>query len=249
MNVGLVAWGGEHQRGWVHVSLTGVGCEWVPDWDSVPDALETLAGLDYRRCDIALDTKDRSVTHETVLDAYRAGGFNTSGRPPKCQLILSEDPSDGRTIYVGSRENDKFFRAYEKGKQLRSTFKIPGDLVSIDGCPVDDLYRIELELKAKTGPLPSDLIKRRDQYLAGAYPYLQHVMCDVLPEVMLIDRKTNPTLELASALENIRRQYGSTIFTGLVAMHGDIGALMSKITGEHHNEALLRAGVLLVDHD
>lgn len=249
MNVGLMAWGGDNQRGWVHASITGLGCEWVTDWDAVPDALDTLPDVDLRRCDIALDIKDRSVTHDTVMDAYRAGGFTSNGRPPRCQQVISEDPMDGRTIYVGSRENDKFFRAYEKGLQLRAKFKSSGEMTHVNGCPVQDLYRLELELKAKTGPLPLDLIQRRDQYLAGSYPYLQQVLEDVQPEIMVIDRKTAPTLELAAALGNIRRQYGNTLFTALTAYHGDIGAVMAKVMGSEHNEALIRAGVLLVEHD
>lgn len=249
MNIGLMAWGGDNQRGWVHVSITGQGCEWVQDWEQAPEVLETLPGLDYRRVDIALDVKDRSVTHETVIQAYRSGGFTASGRPPKCQQILPEDPADGRTIYIGSRENDKFLRAYEKGLQLRATYKGPGTLVAVGDCPVEDLYRVELELKSKSGVLPKDLIQRRDQYLAGSYPYLQHVMQEVQPEIMVIDRKTTPRLELAAQLENIRRQYGSALFTAVAAHHGDIGAVMAKVMGTHHNEALLRAGVLLVEHD
>lgn len=249
MNAGLMAWGGENQRGWVHVSLTGAGCEWVTNWDDAQDELLTLPGLDYRRVDIAMDTKDGSVSHETVLAAYRSDGFTTSGRPPKCQRIESECPVDGRTIYIGSRENDKFLRAYEKGRQLAGTLKWPETVTHINDCPVGDLYRLELELKAKSGRLPSDLIDRRDQYFAGAYPYLQHVMHDVQPEIMVIDRALSPKLELAGALDNIRRQYGSTLYTALMAYGGDMGAVLSKVMGKQHNEALIRSGVLLVDHD
>jgi hypothetical protein len=49
-------------------------------------------------------------------------------------------------------------------------------------------------------------------------------------------------------LEIIRAQYGSTLFTALVAHHGDIGAVWEKIIGTKHNQRLLEEGVLLVDH-
>lgn len=249
MGIGLMAWGGDNQRGWLNLSISGTGCEWVQNWDEAQDILELLPALNYRRADIALDTKDGSVGHDSVLQAYRSGGFTTHGRPPKCQRIESERPEDGRTIYVGSRENDKFLRAYEKGRQLAATIRTPGVLTHVDGVPVEDLYRLELEIKAKSGDLPMDLIDRRDQYFAGAYPYLQHVMSDVQPEIMVIDRKLAPTLSMEAALEHIRTQYGSTLFTALVAHHGDIGAVWEKVCGREHNKDLVRAGVLLVDHE
>ena len=37
--------------------------------------------------------------------------------------------------------------------------------------------------------------------------------------------------------------------TALHAYHGDITAVWEKILGDHHNHALLEAGVLLVDHE
>jgi phage replication initiation protein len=245
MHIGLVATGGDNQRGWSYASLTGRGCEWI---DSIDEAHEHASGLvDYelRRVDIALTTKDRSVSHDDVVTAYRSGEFGTRGRSPDMKQILPEDPRAGRTVYVGSRERDKFFRAYEKGLELRA--KSGGTLDAIGGVPVEDIYRLELELKPKTCPLPVDLVERRDQYFAGAYPYLQRVL-HVEPEIMIIRRDRGPQLDMAAALENVRRQYGTTLFTALTAHHGDFGAVWSKICAERHNDALLAAGVLNVDH-
>jgi hypothetical protein len=150
-NVGIAAWGGAHQKGWTHVSLSGSGCAWVQDWDRAQDSLQSLSGWENRRVDIALDTFARESSHESVLAAYRSGGFTTSGRPPKLQQIIGEDPADGRTIYIGVREGDKFLRCYEKGRQLAAGQ--PG-LTHIDGVPVADWYRVEAELKVKDRPLP-----------------------------------------------------------------------------------------------
>jgi phage replication initiation protein len=243
MAAGLVAWGGAHQRGWCHVSLTGAGCDWVRDWDVAEDCLDSLSGWEPRRVDIALDTFKRESSHEAVLDAYRAGGFTTRGRPPKLMQVIGEDPTDGRTIYIGQRTSDKFLRCYEKGYEMAK------GLDSIDGVPAADWYRVELELKAKENPLPADIICRRDQYLAGSYPYLQALLSDVEPEILVDTRVRGPQLDLAAALENIRTQYGRTIFTAMVAYQGDISAVWSKIVAREHNKDLLRAGVLLVDHE
>lgn len=249
MNVGLVAYGGENQSGWVYVSVSGKGCEWVPDWDSAQEEVAQLEAFDLRRVDVALDTFKREMTHETVVEAYRAGMFTMGGRPPKMTRIEPEQVDEGRTIYVGTRERDKFARCYEKGLQLVA--KEPSDVrpTHIDGIPVANIYRAELELKAKTAPLPTDLVDRRDQYFAGAYPYFQSVLSEVEPEIISIRRERGPQTDLAAILATIRQQYGSHIFTALTAYHGDIGAVMAKLCGAHHNEALLRAGVLLVDHE
>lgn len=243
MNAGRLAWGGKHQRGWSHLSITGQGCDWIRDWDVAQDCLSDLAGWEPRRVDIALDTFKRETSHEDVLGAYRAGGFTTKGRPPKLTQIVPEDPTDGRTIYIGARTGGKFLRAYEKGRQLANGAS------HIDGVPVEDWYRVELELKAKEGPLPADVIDRRDQYLAGSYPYLQSLLSDVEPEILVNLRERAPQIELAAALDNIRAQYGRTIFTALVAYQGDLGAVWDRIVGFEHNKDLVRAGVLMVEHE
>jgi hypothetical protein len=56
-------------------------------------------------------------------------------------------------------------------------------------------------------------------------------------------------LDLAAALENCRIQYGPTLFTALAAYHGDMTAIWDKIIGDHHSQALIEAGALLVEHD
>lgn len=250
MPVGLLAYGGDAQRGWVHTSLTGKACAWVEDWDRALEAAEALPGYNARRVDIALTTTDGSVGHDGVLAAYRAGEFQPAGggRPPTCRQIVGESPTDGRTIYVGSRERDKFFRGYEKGYELaQGLFEKGMQVTHVDGVPIEDMYRLELELKAKTADLPADLIERRDQYFAGAYPYLGRVL-EVEPEILVMRRERGPQLDLARALGNIRRQYGATLFTALVAHHGDFGAVWEKVCGTTHNAALVEAGVLMVDH-
>jgi DNA relaxase NicK len=244
MNVGLLAWGGEHQRDWLHLSLTGQGCDWVQDWDTAQERLDGLAAWEPRRVDIALDTFKRETSHEAMLAAFRSGGFSTRGRPPKLTQIVGELPEQGRTIYIGSRTADKFLRGYEKGRQLAEA----QGLVEIDGVPVEDWYRVELEVKAKTAPLPADIIDKRDQYLAGAYPYLQQLLADVEPEILVMTRERVPQLFLADQLAHLRKQYGSTLYTALHAYEGDIGAVWEQIVGTKHNATLLAAGVLLVEH-
>ena len=272
MGVGLVAWGGENQRGWAYGSLSGRGCEWVGDWGRAQEAADCLDGYELKRVDIAVDRFDGEAYGKAV-QAYQAGMFSPpgqGGRPPKCRQQLSMNEEDGSTLYVGTRTSDKFFRGYEKGKQLlgpqMSAALARGDESGAADAwagrvmgtgprgetalfPLRDLFRYELELKPKTAPLPEDVIDRRDQYFAGAYPYLQTVLRDVDAEALVMRRERGPQIDLAIALGNCQRMFGSTLFTALTAYRGDIGAVMAKIMGDKHNEALLKAGVLLVDHE
>lgn len=246
--IGDMSFGGDAMRGWVWLEITGKGCQWVPDWNVCEDKISELADFQYKRVDIALDTYKREVTHDTVLAAHREGLFTTGGKPPSMRQILPEDPSDGRTIYVGKRDQPKFLRAYEKGFETIKDFPKHLEIKTINDVPVADWYRLELELKAKHQPLPEDLIENRDQFFAGAYPYLQSVV-SVEPEVLKLSRDKHPQRRLAAMLEIMRAQYGSTLFTAMVAYGGDIGAVWEKIVGDKHNQKLLEEGVLMVEHE
>lgn len=248
MIVGRMAFGGENQRGWVSVNISGRGCEWVEDWEQAVECLDKLPACENRRVDIALDTFKGECSRETVVQAYREGGFTTSGRPPKMTQIVPEDPLDGSTVYVGSRQQAKFFRGYDKGCELMKGVRSDVQITHVDGIPILDIYRLELELKPKNCPLPLDLIERRDQYFSGAYPYLQSVL-DVEPEIFRQSRESAPQRDLQAMLSQLQYQYGSTLFTALAAYNGDVGAVWDKVVGSKHNESLVEAGVLLVNHE
>lgn len=271
LDAGLMAWGGENQKGWTYTSITGAGCAWVDSWDRAQEAADACAGYEPRRVDVALDVFDGSSTFDTTLAAYRAGGFSPAGagRPPKCEPMKPERAEDSAIIRIGSRTGNKYLRGYEKGKQLLGPaiaqaeriegfdlggFALANHIIENEAgeavaVSMWDWWRLELELKPQTAPLPEDVIDRRDQYFAGSYPYLGQVLKDVDAEALVMRREKGPQLDLALALETMRRQWGSTLFTALVAHHGDIGAVWSKVCGRKHNERLLRAGVLMVDHD
>lgn len=142
-------------------------------------------------------------------------------------------------------------RCYEKGYEMLAKlgFQLPGTVTHIEGSRVQDIYRCEVEFKAATTDIPWDVIARRDQFFAGAYPFC----ADILPNVPAEALKRRPEREaqtsLSAALENCRIQFGPTLYTALRAYHGDISKLFEKVIGDHHNQALLEAGVLLVDHD
>lgn len=249
MPLARLDYGGESQRGWLRAVITGKGCEWVQDWDAV-DQVEHLPAAEIRRLDIALTTWAGEVTHDTVVQAHGANRFQTGGRPPELRQITSSNERAGKTCYVGKRESDKFFRAYEKGFELCSKMaRLPGITTHIDGFRVEDIYRCELELKAKGTPIGWDVIDRRDQYFAGAYPFCADVLPGIEADILQRRKERAPQTELAVALENCRIQFGATLFTALMAYEGDMTTVWDKIIGNHHSQPLIEAGVLLVDHE
>jgi DNA relaxase NicK len=248
MPVARLDYGGDSQRGWVRTEMTGKGCEWVQDWDAVT-ALEELPAAEVRRLDIALTTWGGQIDHETITDAHTRGRFKTGGRPPELKTITSTDDRAGRTCYVGSRTSDKFFRAYEKGYEMASKCGNNIEITAIDGHAVEQIYRCEVEFKAKESVIPWEAIDRRDQYFAGSYPFCADVLPGIEPDILNRRPERAPQMSLKAALANCRVQYGATLFTALTVYHGDIGAVWDSIVGDRHSQPLLEAGVLLVDHD
>ena len=249
--LGRIDWGGDSQRGWARVDLTGKGCGFVQDWDAI-DAIERLPSAQIRRLDIALTTWRGEVSHEQVVRAHTDGAFTTRGRPPNMQVISHSDPHRGKTCYVGSRTADKFFRAYEKGKQLAEQEGIGklGTFIShIDGYRVEDIYRCELELKSVDSDIPWETVERRDQYFAGAYPFCAEVLPGIEPDILQRRPEKGPQRDLQIALATVRHQFGRTLYTAAAAYGGDIGAVWDQVVGSEHSPHLLEAGVLLVDHD
>ena len=248
--LGRLDYGGEHMRGWVRADLSGGGCEWVTNW-AAADSLDDLANASIRRVDVALTTWKGEVTHDQVVKAHQLGRF-TVRRPPVLQTIESSDPCAGRTCYIGNREtSDKFMRTYEKGYEMMKGLP-PGidrsAITLVDGFAPAGIYRCEVEFKPVTCDIPWHLIARRDEFFAGAYPFCADVLPGVDADILQRRPERVAQTSLAIAMENIRIQYGATLFTAMVAHGGDFMAVWDKIAGTTHNQALLEKGVLLVDH-
>lgn len=246
MPIARIDFGGESQRGWARVAMSGKGCQWVQDWTAM-HSIEDLPDSEIRRLDIALTTWNGEVSHDTIVNAHSLGKFGTGGRNPDLQQITSSNPIAGKTCYIGKRKSDRFLRAYEKGFEMNA--KAGGNLTHVDGHRIEDIYRTEIELKSSNTVLPWSLIERRDEYFAGSYPFCAELLPGVDADVLQRRPEREPQTDLAVALENIRIQYGPTIFTALHAYHGDMTTVWDKIIGNDHNQNLLEAGVLLVEHE
>lgn len=245
--IGRMDYGGESQKGWVRVDIPGKGCAWMKPEETA--AIEALPSAQIRRLDIALTTWHGEVCHDQVVKAHGDGLF-TVRRPPNLQQILNSH--GGRTCNIGTREKaDKFMRCYEKGHEMVAKMggKLPGIVTAIEGSPIDDIYRAELELKAVNTDIPWEVIERRDQYFAGAYPFCAGILPGVKADHLKRRPERDAQTSLAAALENARVQFGPTLFTALAAYKGDYMAVWDTIVGIHHAQHLLEDGVLLVDHD
>jgi DNA relaxase NicK len=250
IRLGSVDNGGHHQREWVRVQLTGTGCEWVQDWSQVESMAEKLKEAEIRRLDIALTTFNREMTYAGVLLAHSEGEFKnrSCGANPNLRCIENSDPHVGNTAYIGSRTADKFLRCYEKGKEaLKHLPDAQRRLITdYEGHHVDDVFRVELELKAKEQYLPWTTIGQRDSVFAGAYPFCAALLpgCPEWKLQKLPDFK--PKAAITVAIENCRTSYGPTLRLALEYFGGDRDRLLSLILAEKPSDKLLEAGVMTV---
>lgn len=104
-----------------------------------------------KRIDLAHD--DFSGQHISVakaLDWFHAGGFTVGGRPPAPRYIDDLGTGSGKTLYLGSRENGKMIRVYEKGRQL--------------GDPLSPWVRAEVEIHSTDRVVPWDTAAKEARF-------------------------------------------------------------------------------------
>ncbi|SNS03345.1 phage replication initiation protein [Methylobacillus rhizosphaerae] len=147
-NYGLICYGG--QRNTVMVSLSGDGCAAARNgWERrVFDFLKSAQSPKITRIDLSHDDiEGNRFSPELLEQCYENGGFNCGGRNPDIELRGNwKNPNGkGRTVNIGVRSNGKFFRGYEKGKQL-------GDANS-------PWMRLEVEFKSVDRVIPFEILK------------------------------------------------------------------------------------------
>jgi phage replication initiation protein len=177
---GFVCFGG--QRNTALVQLSGSGCAAAKNgWEKRLQSFLEKQAVDGRitRVDLAYDDyKGNQFNCEALEHAYDQGLFKMAmgGRNPDIELRGNwKNPNGkGRTIYVGNRANGKFFRGYEKGRQL-------GDASS-------NWFRVECEFKSVDRIIPYDVLTKSGEYLAAAYPVLSSI--DEHQERILTKKKT-----------------------------------------------------------
>lgn len=208
---GLLGYGGEHQRGTIHLELNAHGCARVQDWNAVRVWCEAY-GVRITRIDLAHD--DFSGETVSVAQArawFDEGQFTTGGRAPYARLVDDLGSDKGKTLYVGQRQNGKLCRVYEKGKQL-------GDRQS-------RWCRVEVELRGKSRDIPYDVLLRPSDYLAGAYPCLAYLsQCQDKVRTL----KKSAEIGYARMVECLRTQYGPALNAMMRVEGGDPFAVLEQ---------------------
>lgn len=209
---GLLACGGESQRGSIHVELTGTGCTHVPDWRKVKEWGEAH-GVTITRIDLAHDDiSGQSVSIATARQWLDAGEFTSSGRPPDAHLRDDLGSGKGKTLYVGNRKNGKLCRVYEKGRQL-------GDSSS-------PWTRVEVELRNKSRVIPWDTLINPGHYLAGAYPCLAFLSA-IQEKICTITKAV--TISLARAVHHAQQMTGKLVNVMMQFHGGDAFAVVNEL--------------------
>jgi phage replication initiation protein len=208
---GVLAYGGEHQRGTVHVELNAHGCAQIQDWSAMRLWCETY-GARITRIDLAHD--DFSGSTVSVAQArtwFDEGLFTTGGRAPSARLVDDLGSDKGKTLYVGQRQNGKLCRVYEKGKQL--------------GDPQSPWCRVEVEFRAKSRVIPADVVVRASDYLAGAFPCLAYLS---QRQDKIRTLKKSAEIGYARMVDCLRTQYGPALHVMLMVEGGDPFAVLEQ---------------------
>jgi phage replication initiation protein len=254
---GLIGFGAKHER--IFVSLTGVGCSTLGN-EGIENAYEMLTLLDARlsRVDVALDFYNGERTWDHALWSYlHADGFKPrrGGHRPEHKRVEGQSGDGknlGRTLYIGIRgESEKFVRIYEKGlevfanlpKDLRDASDARALVFSLDDQQYADRWlRIELEFTRQKRDLPLDMLLKRDEYFAGAYPYCADSLglADGLRPVSL---KDDTEVDLIKLIGHGKRAYGSLIFT-LKELGFTDAEVVQYLSGDRPNAKLVRSGML-----
>lgn len=209
---GVIAYGGENQRGTVLVSINGEGCRRIAHFSQLREWAEPL-GARVTRLDIAADDHDgKALDVGKAIEAWRAGAFTLGGRPPKARAIDDLGSGGGKTLYIGSREGGKLCRVYEKGKQL-------GDRKS-------KWVRGEVELHAKDRVIPWEAISLPAPYLAGTFPYFRFLSL-VAERIRTVKRATEISIKAVAAW--VRNAAGKSLNVLLQHHEGDYGALVESL--------------------
>lgn len=154
------------QSSTIHANLFGTACTFASDgWaDRLADLIDECEAT-LTRADLALDFFDGYPGGiDAVRVAYRDGLCNVGGRKLKFNLVGDWENGHDRSVYIGSREAGKITNIYEKGDQLY------GEKAG------SDWVRFELRYGNKLRVLSSDLLRRPDDFFAGASDWHESVM-------------------------------------------------------------------------
>ena len=213
---GMVCYGG--QRNTVLITLNGQGCAAARDgWEKrLYDFLNVAKRAVITRCDLSFDDYDGSYSVDRADSDFDLGLFDCGGRTPDIEHRGNwKQPSGkGRTVYVGHRENGKFLRVYEKGKQL--------------GGKSSPWVRVEGQLGSRDRIIPFDVLLRVGEYLAAMYPALAWIS---QRQERIFTKQKTAQIGYQKTLDWLHRQCGAALWA-MSQIEGSVEALYNKIKRE-----------------
>jgi phage replication initiation protein len=203
-SLGFVAWGGVYQRGTWALTLKGDYCEYgrsgwevnLYEWIQ-REFVSRGRRAKITRADLAHDDyAGKNYSVEKAYQDYLDGLFKSTegGRTPRMERRNWDNPHEGRTFYVGTREGGKLLRVYEKGNQL--------------GGQDSNWVRIEVELHSTHRQIPLEILLSCGDYLAGAYPAL-HWVCEKQSAIKTCVKSAKTTLE--RSLRYVNKSVGALL--------------------------------------
>lgn len=197
---------GLRDDGAIQISLSGQGCQHVPDFSRVADILDALDAR-VSHVDIAIDDlTGETFDIQTFINLYEEGEFTMNGRPPLAQHVSDCGSNKGCSFYVGQRGH-KQLNIYEKGKQL--------------GDPESRHTRCELRLYAKRIDLPNDVLRNPGRYFGAAYPMLEAFVVGEVERLGIKEQIINASVK--AAVKFLRTQAGTTLNALLDALGEEAG--------------------------
>lgn len=198
-NYGTVHIGG--QRDTILVELTGTACQAAKaGWEQrLYDFLKKAVRPQISRCDVACDLFQGEYKPEMAMLDHDKGLFAINNRKPKSECIGTAwryEDGTGKTFAVGKRGNARYFRCYEKGRQL--------------GDPESLWVRPEVEFRRqKDFIVPLEILIYPGEYFAGAYPALEKIVSAPANRIETATQKANITFD--SRLMHGKNQVGRLV--------------------------------------
>ena len=194
--IGVLAWGGVSQNGRVMLSLSGLGTSLIENWVVLAEWIEAT-NAKITRVDLAADFLNGEYSIDAAILDYEQGNFKAAagGGNPSAKLIHDMGSNEGKTFYIGKRENGKMIRLYEKGKQL-------GDKAS-------NWLRAEGEIHNKDRVIPVDVLLNPVAYWTGLNPVFTRLIDSAAMQIKTAKKVLEATLSSLSHYASVG--YGKLI--------------------------------------
>lgn len=128
------------------------------------------------RLDLAVDDYEGNRSVGYFLDLYKTDQFKARGHSPKPRYIDDLGSGEGKTLYLGKRENGKQLCIYEKGRHMKKGQDEA--LTKLQG-QHPNWVRTELRLGNRDRVIPLDALVKPAAYFLGSYPVFSSAFPDL----------------------------------------------------------------------